>query len=196
MEKIGDISPELCVFMGIFGNFGALSSFFWYSHITRNCIIVLAAPELPLLLDDEPPKWWAKHVYAWGGAFFFATLPQLIYPTTPSGYGPVDEDGYECWIPDGETEWMRISYYGPLTLIIVQALFLLGVVAKISFYDWYDDFNIVRVRTAFRIIVFVLVFVIVWGEALVSRTIEYFYAYERYEEVRVRESRCDELIFK
>ena len=170
--------------MGIFGNFGALSSFFWYSKITRNCIAVLTAvaPSSPLPHLEEPevdpPKWWVKHVYTWGGAFVFATLPQLVYPSDPSGYGPVDGDGYECWIPDGETEWMRISYYGPLTVIIVQAIYLLCIVAKIAIYDWSDDglgWNVVRVRTAFRIIIFVLVFVVVWGEALISRGVEYFY---------------------
>ena len=168
--------------MGIFGNFGALSSFFWYSTITTNCIEVLTAvaPSSPLPHIEtselpDPPKWWVKHVYAWGGAFFFATLPQIVYPSNPSGYGPVDGDGYECWIPDGETEWMRISYYGPLTVIIIQAIYLLCIVAKIAIYDWADDWNVVRIRTASRIIIFVLVFVVVCGEALISRSVGYFY---------------------
>ena len=88
---------------------------------------------------------------AWGLSLFFALLPLMIYPT--SGYGPVDSDGYECWIPDThDQEWVRISYYGPLLVIIVQALYLLGLVFKLTCWDWKDDLNTQRVRTAMRII--------------------------------------------
>lgn len=38
MKSVNDISKGLCKGVGVFGNFGALSSFFWYYIITNNCI--------------------------------------------------------------------------------------------------------------------------------------------------------------
>ena len=37
-SSVSETSSGLCKAVGVFGNFGALSSFFWYYVITNNCI--------------------------------------------------------------------------------------------------------------------------------------------------------------
>ncbi|GMH73833.1 hypothetical protein TL16_g06295 [Triparma laevis f. inornata] len=179
MKSVNDISKVLCKGVGVFGNFGALSSFFWYYIITNNCIAAIKGKTVD---EDTPTSGRKKHTLAWGLSLFLALLPLIIYPEF--GYGPVDSDGYECWIPDGDgQEWVRISYYGPLLIIITQALYLLSLVIKLTCFDWKDSDGLTeqRVRTAMRIIVFVSVFVVVWGEALVSRFVEYWMTYDSFK---------------
>ena len=122
-----------------------MSSFFWYGVIAHNTILVISGKGESVVEsgggvggggegeEDGREKnnkiSFRTHMVVWLPALFCAVLPQ-VWPGA-DGYGPVDRGGYECWIPDGDYEFLRWTYYGPLVVIIFQSLYLLWLVGKL-----------------------------------------------------------------
>jgi hypothetical protein len=179
--------------VGILGNFGALSSFGWYGVITYQTILVISGFGDSLISEQGGPLRedrgegisYRTHALVWLSSTAFAILPE-VWPGD-GGYGAVDRGGYECWIKAGDKEWLRLFYYVPLMAIIIQSFYLLWLVGRIACVDWGDEWGEVRTKTILRLVFFVFVFVVVWGEALVSRTLELVDEnYKTYAEVSMR----------
>jgi hypothetical protein len=152
-----------CALLAWVGNTGALSSFFWYAVITRHCIAVITWREL---YKPSASLSLTTTVCVWAAAIFFTSLPAFW---GSDGLGPVD-DGYECWIPKTS---LRLTYYGPLALVMLQAMYLLVVAGRFSYYVPSSATAMpFRRRMIGRIVLFVFVFVLCWGEAAVCRVIE------------------------
>lgn len=150
--KDDSVSCNIMAFIGQFVEVAALS---WYFVIGCMMFMILTGWSTQKLHEHSV----LHHVYVWALSFIAATVPLVA-----GQYGPVDRNGWECWIM-GEDSLFRLFFYMPIILYMCFSLCLL--LFALHKRHMFGQMEMGRILT--RLALFVGVFVTIWSVPTVYR---------------------------